>query len=157
MSKNSMFFVGLDLGDKFSHLTVLDEEGDLIEGARLPTAEAGLRRRFLSLPPGLAAMEVGAHSRTSSRHLRRTAGAMCPSGRAARSDQLSGSSPNGANRAVRIPSSTSPHRPGTCATPQVWHVLPGRPAVPTCDSCWLTPPITSWARLDRTVISAAGA
>ncbi len=31
MSKSSRAFVGLDQGDEFSHLTILDEEGDLIE------------------------------------------------------------------------------------------------------------------------------
>ncbi len=80
MINNSMISIGLDLGDKYSHLAILDRDGQLIEETRLPTSQTSFKRKFLALPPCRVAMEVGAHSRSSSRHLRRTAGAVCPSG-----------------------------------------------------------------------------
>ncbi len=70
MNKISMFFVGLDLGDKCSYLTILDPEGELIEESRLPTTKASFQRKFSTLQPCRVAMEVGAHSRWS-RHLLR--------------------------------------------------------------------------------------
>src|SRR3990170_8550833 len=78
MFKNSMLpstslrtsFVGLDLGDRYSHVAVLDPEGALLEEARLPTTQAGFRRKFSSLPPCRIAMEVGTHSRWVSQLLR---------------------------------------------------------------------------------------
>jgi hypothetical protein len=66
MNKNSMYFVGLDLGDKFSYLTILDQEGELIEESRLPTTKASFQRRFSTLQPSRVAMEVGTHSRWAS-------------------------------------------------------------------------------------------
>jgi transposase len=63
MLKNSMFFVGLDLGDKHSYLTILDQEGEGIEESRLPTTKASFQRKFSTLQPCRVAMEVGAHSR----------------------------------------------------------------------------------------------
>ncbi len=35
--KNSMFAVGLDLGDKFSYITIVDQNGKMIEESRLPS------------------------------------------------------------------------------------------------------------------------
>jgi transposase len=67
MSKNSMLFVGVDLGDKFSHVTVLDQEGDLAEEARLPTIMEAFERKFSVLPRSRVAMEVGGHSRWASK------------------------------------------------------------------------------------------
>lgn len=69
MFKNITFFVGLDLGDKFSYVTVLDGEGDLIEETRLPTTKPGLQRKFSLLPRSRIAMEVGTHSRWASQTL----------------------------------------------------------------------------------------
>jgi hypothetical protein len=43
MSKHSTFFVGLDLGEKFSSLTIIDVEGDLIEDTHLPGQLCGRR------------------------------------------------------------------------------------------------------------------
>lgn len=70
MNKNSMFFVGLDLGDKFSYITIVDQDGELIEESRLPTTRASFQRKFSSLQPCRIAMEVGAHSRWASHLLR---------------------------------------------------------------------------------------
>ncbi len=66
MNKISMFFVGLDLGDKFSYLTIIDQESELIEESRLPTTKASFQRRFSTLQPSRVAMEVGTHSRWAS-------------------------------------------------------------------------------------------
>ncbi len=69
MIKNSTAFVGLDLGDKRSNVFMLDQGGELIEEARIPTAEPAFRRKFASLPPCRVAMEAGTHSRWASRLL----------------------------------------------------------------------------------------
>jgi transposase len=58
-----MLFIGLDLGDRRSHLVILDQDGDLVEEARLPTTQASLTRRFSTLPASRVAIEVGTHSR----------------------------------------------------------------------------------------------
>jgi hypothetical protein len=66
MNKISMFFVGLDLGDKHSYIANLDHEGDLIEESRLPTTKDSFQRKFSTLQPCRVAMEVGTHSRRAS-------------------------------------------------------------------------------------------
>ena len=70
MLNDSTTFLGLDLGDKHSHLTMLDQHGDLIEETRLPTPEASFRRKFSDLPSARIAMEVGTHSRWASHLLK---------------------------------------------------------------------------------------
>ena len=70
MNKNSMFFVGLDLGDKFSYITIVDQDGEMIEESRLPTSMASFQRKFSTLQPCRIAMEVGAHSRWASHLLK---------------------------------------------------------------------------------------
>src|SRR3990170_3792185 len=61
--KNSMLFIGLDLGDRQSHLVILDQGGELVEEARLPTTQASLAHKFSGIPACRVAIEVGAHSR----------------------------------------------------------------------------------------------
>jgi len=70
MVKNSMLSIGLDLGDKFSHLVLVDQEGELIEESRLPTTKDAFQRKFSSVEPCRVAMEVGAHSRWASHLLK---------------------------------------------------------------------------------------
>jgi transposase len=70
MFNNSTFFIGLDLGDKQSHLFVLDPEGELVEESRLPSTPTSFQRKFSSLPGCRVAMEVGAHSRWASQLLK---------------------------------------------------------------------------------------
>ena len=70
MDKDSMLFVGLDLGDRWSHLAILDQEGELVEDGRVPTTPSALQRKFSSLVRSRVAMEVGAHSRWASQTLR---------------------------------------------------------------------------------------
>jgi hypothetical protein len=55
--------VGLDLGDRYSYLFVLDNEsGQMIEEGRLRTIPDDLRRRFDSAERMKIAIEVGTHS-----------------------------------------------------------------------------------------------
>lgn len=61
---------GLDLGDKYSYLFVLDNEsGEMIEEGRLRTTPEDLRRRFDSEQQIKIAIEVGTHSSWVSRLL----------------------------------------------------------------------------------------
>jgi transposase len=61
--------VGLDVGDKYSQLCVLDGAAEVLEEARIRTTPVALRRRFEALDPSLVALEVGAHSPWVSRVL----------------------------------------------------------------------------------------
>jgi len=70
MVKDSMTYIGLDLGDKNSHVVILDSDGGLIEESRLPTTRASFERKFSRLPRCRVAMEVGAHSRWASHLLK---------------------------------------------------------------------------------------
>jgi transposase len=61
---------GLDLGDKYSYLYLLDNDsGELVEEGRLRTIPDDLRRRFGSAEQMLIAIEVGTHSNWVSRLL----------------------------------------------------------------------------------------
>jgi transposase len=61
---------GLDLGDKYSCLCLIDtESGELIEESRLRTTPETFRRRFSSERPLRIAIEVGTHSPWASRIL----------------------------------------------------------------------------------------
>ena len=70
MNKNSTIFVGLDLGDKFSYIVILDQDAEVIEETRLPTSKSAFKRKFSNFPPCRIAMEVGAQSRWVSDLLR---------------------------------------------------------------------------------------
>jgi len=70
MNKDSTLFVGLDLGDRWSHLTILDPEGEVVEESRVPTSGGALQRKFSALAQARVAMEVGTHSRWVSQALR---------------------------------------------------------------------------------------
>ncbi len=61
---------GVDLGDRYSRLCVLDgETGELVEDGRIATTEAALRRRFSDVAVMRIAIEVGTHSPWVSRLL----------------------------------------------------------------------------------------
>jgi transposase len=70
MFKDSTTYIGVDLGDKQSHVVILDSNGEMIEEARLPTTRSSFQRRFSSLAGCRVAMEVGAHSRWASQLLK---------------------------------------------------------------------------------------
>lgn len=54
--------IGIDLGDRHSHLCLLDDAGTVVEEGRLATTPDAFRRRFASLPRARIALEVGTHS-----------------------------------------------------------------------------------------------
>ena len=54
--------IGLDLGDRYTHVCVLDEGGAVLERQRVLTRPASLRRLLASYPPSRVVLEVGAHS-----------------------------------------------------------------------------------------------
>jgi hypothetical protein len=61
---------GVDLGDKYSYLFVLDNDGgEVVEEGRLRTTPEDLRRRFDSAERMKIAIEVGTHSTWVSRLL----------------------------------------------------------------------------------------
>lgn len=63
MTTNITKTVGCDLGDKFSHVCVLDERGQVEARARLATSRTGIRKWFSALAPCRVVIEVGTHSR----------------------------------------------------------------------------------------------
>ena len=54
--------IGLDLGDRFSHYCMLNEDGDAIETGRLQSTEQAFRRHFQGEPAMRIALECGTHS-----------------------------------------------------------------------------------------------
>ncbi len=54
--------IGIDLGDKHSHVCVLDAEGTIVEESRLQTKLAAFQQRFGGLPTARIAIEAGTHS-----------------------------------------------------------------------------------------------
>ena len=61
---------GLDIGDKYSYLCLLDSEsGEVIEEGRLRTTSEAFRRRFTSEQTMRIAIEAGTHSPWASRVL----------------------------------------------------------------------------------------
>jgi transposase len=61
--------VGLDVGDRYTQMCVLDEVGEVIEEARLATTPKAFRRRFVAMAPARVVLEVGSHSPWASRLL----------------------------------------------------------------------------------------
>jgi len=46
ISESGMRFVGLDLGDRWSHVYVTDEQGEVVEEGRVRTTPEAVRERF---------------------------------------------------------------------------------------------------------------
>lgn len=62
--------VGIDLGDRHSHLCLLDtNSGEIIEESRIPTTSTGFERRFSGCEPMCIAIEASTHSPWVSRQL----------------------------------------------------------------------------------------
>ena len=62
--------VGIDLGDRYGHLCLLDaENGEVIEESRIATSREAFDRRFSGAEPMLVAIETGTHSPWVSRIL----------------------------------------------------------------------------------------
>ena len=70
VTKGIRMTVGLDLGDRWSRLVVLDGEGQVIEEGRVATQETAFRRRFKGCLPMRIALETGTHSPWVSRVLK---------------------------------------------------------------------------------------
>lgn len=68
--RKSAVTVGLDLGDRWSHYCVLNDDAEVIEEGRIATSEAGLRGQFAGAQPVRVAMECGTHSPWISRLLK---------------------------------------------------------------------------------------
>src|ERR687894_1775630 len=65
-----MMTAGLDLGDEYSHLCLIDtQSGEIMEEGRLRTTPEAFRRRFSSERPLRIAIEAGTHSPWASRVL----------------------------------------------------------------------------------------
>jgi transposase len=61
--------VGLDIGDTYTHICVLDEGGEVVEESRIPTTPKSFRQRFRMMPNARLVLEAGTHSPWSSRLL----------------------------------------------------------------------------------------
>lgn len=61
--------IGVDLGDRFSQIAVVDGEAEVTEEARLRTTAKAFRRWFERIEPARVALEVGTHSPWVSRLL----------------------------------------------------------------------------------------
>jgi transposase len=69
-SERPRITAGLDLGDRYSYLCLLDtDSGEVLEEGRLRTTPEALRRRFASEPSVRIAIETGTHSPWVSRLL----------------------------------------------------------------------------------------
>ena len=63
--------VGLDLGDRFIHYCVLNQEGEVMAEGRMQSSESALRKHFADEAVMRIAMEAGTHSPWVSRLLKR--------------------------------------------------------------------------------------
>ena len=61
--------IGMDLGDKYCHFCVLDENGEILEEGRITTRNEALRKRFDAFEKSRVALEAGTHSPWISRLL----------------------------------------------------------------------------------------
>jgi len=70
MSQRYALTAGIDLGDRYTHLCLLDSEnGEVIEESRIPTNIKTFQRRFSGIAPMRIAIETGTHSPWVSRLL----------------------------------------------------------------------------------------
>jgi transposase len=58
----STLTIGIDLGDRKSHVCVLDAARKIVEESRIASTPIALRARFEGLAPTRIALEVGTHS-----------------------------------------------------------------------------------------------
>ena len=68
-TKETTLTVGLDVGDRYVQVCVLDEAGEVVEESRLPNKPAALERRFAASDPLRMVLEAGTHSPWLSRLL----------------------------------------------------------------------------------------
>ncbi len=59
--------IGLDVSDKYTYAAVLNQQGELIEEARMQTSQEALQRWLKQWPVSRVALETGTHSRWMAR------------------------------------------------------------------------------------------
>ena len=70
MSQHYALTAGIDLGDRYTHICLLNtENGEVIEESRIPTSQKAFEMRFSSTAPMRIAIETGTHSPWVSRLL----------------------------------------------------------------------------------------
>jgi len=62
MEEHSTVCVGIDIGDRYSQIAVLNNEGEVMEQSRIRTTPSAFKHYFQGKSPMRAAMEVGTHS-----------------------------------------------------------------------------------------------
>jgi transposase len=68
-AKAARMTVGLDLGDRYTYVYVLGEDGEMVDDGRVRTTPEALKRRFGGMQPARVALETGTHSPWVSRLL----------------------------------------------------------------------------------------
>lgn len=69
MKNVSTMTVGIDIGDRYSQVCILDGDGEIVEESRIRTTAQAFDRKFATLKPTRMALEVGTHSPWISRKL----------------------------------------------------------------------------------------
>ena len=67
--QNDDVTIGVDLGDRKSHVCMLDGRGEIVREEAITTSPASFREHFQKIPRAVVALEVGTHSRWASRVL----------------------------------------------------------------------------------------
>jgi len=67
--KQRQLTIGLDLGDRVSHYSIVDETGNVILEQNVPTTPKGIRQVFSKISRCRIALETGTHSPGLSRRL----------------------------------------------------------------------------------------
>ena len=66
MSHHHAITAGIDLGDRYSHLCLLDtDSGEILEESRIPTTQKAFERRFSASQTMRVAFETGTTRRGS--------------------------------------------------------------------------------------------
>ena len=69
MRQEANVAIGLDIGDRYTHVAIIDEAGELVEESRIRTTPDAIRQRFGTGASRRIALEVGTHSPWLSRVL----------------------------------------------------------------------------------------
>lgn len=108
MSQHHNVTAGIDIGDRYSHLCLLDtDSGEVIEEGRILTNHSAFQRRFSGSNPMRIAIETGTHSPWISRMLEECG------------HEILVATP------VKCVSSTAKGIKMTKSMPRSWHVWPG--------------------------------
>ena len=68
-TERSKLTVGLDMGDRFTQVCVIDEDGEVMEEGRVTSTPRAFQQRFAAMPPARLVLEAGTHSLWASRLL----------------------------------------------------------------------------------------